>query len=258
MIVVVLGMHKSGTTLVSQILHRSGIHMGDFDESVTYDGGNKYEREATLALDMELLRAPDDEVLDLAPPVALAPTPEQRERMRAIIAACEAGHADWGFKDPRACLLYDLWARELPPHRIVAVHRDPAEVWSHFKWSGRRYYHTNFHRACAYLHRWHEHNAALLRILAVTPQPWIMVGYRELMSDDREFARLQDFVGLPLQDTRKPGLYRNRPRHDVFLRSADRLLRWRHGIAVDRMMDDLGALRNGGSTPADAPPMLRP
>jgi len=29
MIYVVLGMHKSGTTLVSQILHRSGIDMGD-------------------------------------------------------------------------------------------------------------------------------------------------------------------------------------------------------------------------------------
>lgn len=49
MIFVVLGMHKSGTTLVSQILHHSGIPMGDgFDENVTYDGGNKYERESTF------------------------------------------------------------------------------------------------------------------------------------------------------------------------------------------------------------------
>mgnify|MGYP001063669191 CR=1 FL=1 len=31
---VVLGMHKSGTTLVSQILHRSGIEMGDADDVV--------------------------------------------------------------------------------------------------------------------------------------------------------------------------------------------------------------------------------
>lgn len=253
MIYVVLGMHKSGTTLVSQILHRSGIDMGDFDESVSYDGGNKYEREATLALDMELLHAPDDEVLDLAPPAAPVLTAGQRDRMRTIIAACEAGHANWGFKDPRACLLYDLWARELPPHRIIAVHRDPAEVWSHFKWSGRRYYHTNFHRAYAYLHRWHDHNAALLRILAATPQPWIMVGYRELMSDDREFARLQDFVGMPLQDARRPGLYRNRPRRDVFLRAAYRLLQWRHGIAVERTMAELGALRGAGPAPAAAP-----
>lgn len=258
MIVVVLGMHKSGTTLVSQILHRSGIPMGDFDESVSYDRGNKYEREATLALDMEIMRAPDDEVLDLAPPRTPALTPDQRARMRAIIAGCQAAHRAWGFKDPRACLLYDLWAQELPPHRIVAVYRDPAEVWSHFKWSGPRWYHTNFHRAYAYLNRWHEHNAALLRILAATPQPWIMVGYRELMADDGEFARLQDFLGRPLQDARKPGLYRNRPRRDLFLRTADRLLKWRHGISVDRTMDELGALRSAGSTPAAAPPRLGP
>jgi hypothetical protein len=51
MICVFLSMHKSGTTLVSEILHHSGINMGDdIDEHVSYDRGNKYEHESTLGL----------------------------------------------------------------------------------------------------------------------------------------------------------------------------------------------------------------
>ena len=43
-IYVVLGMHKSGTTLISQILHHSGVNMGgaEIETSRSYDEGNKY------------------------------------------------------------------------------------------------------------------------------------------------------------------------------------------------------------------------
>ncbi|HPF69112.1 MAG TPA: sulfotransferase [Candidatus Krumholzibacteria bacterium] len=250
MIYVVLGMHKSGTTLVSQILHRSGIDMGDFDESVSYDGGNKYERDEPVELDMAIMGAPDTEVLFVETPDQPVMTAEQRARMRAIIADCSARHADWGFKDPRACLLYDLWAEELPPHRIIAVHRDPDEVWPHFKWRGLRRHHTNLHRAYAYLRRWHEHNAALLRILPHTSCEWIMLGHRELMSDPAEFARLERFVGRPLTDARRPELYRNRPSRDIVLRTAAWLLARRRGLRSGPTMAALAALRRRGAVPA--------
>ncbi len=55
MIYIVLGMHKSGTTLVAQTLHAAGINMGDFDESLTYDTNNKYERHDTQELNRDLL-----------------------------------------------------------------------------------------------------------------------------------------------------------------------------------------------------------
>ena len=55
MIFVILGMHKSGTTLVSQTLHASGINMGDFDSSLTYDTNNKFERHNTQELNRDML-----------------------------------------------------------------------------------------------------------------------------------------------------------------------------------------------------------
>ncbi len=250
MIYVVLGMHKSGTTLLSQILHHSGIDMGEFDDAVTYDGGNKYERAEPLDLDMDIMWAPDTEVLELEVPDRPTMTDDQRARMRRIIADCSAAHEDWGFKDPRACLLYDLWAEELPPHRIIAIHREPSEVWSHFKWHGMRRHHDNFKRAYSYLCRWHEHNAALLRILPSSPHPWIMLGHRELMTDPAEFTRLEAFVGRPLKDMRRQSLYRNRPRQDLFLAAAEAFHAYRRARSSAEAMAALGELRLQGSCPA--------
>jgi hypothetical protein len=54
-ICVVLGMHKSGTTLVSEILHHSGIRMVENDSVESYDHGNHFEREDTNQFNKRLL-----------------------------------------------------------------------------------------------------------------------------------------------------------------------------------------------------------
>ena len=243
MIFVVLGMHKSGTTLVSQILHHSGINMGEFDESVSYDKGNKYERQSTLDLDMDILGTDSYEVLDLRRPDAPDLSPTHRSRMREIIQDCEERFRDWGFKDPRSALIYQLWREELPQHKIIAVFRDPAQVWPRFKWHGRRKYHTNFSRADSYLQRWWEHNANILRFLRETEMDFLVIDYHKLMTTDDEFQRLQDFVGRPLQDRRKPELYRSKARRDLFIRYADLMLRLRRGQTSHALMRELDWFR---------------
>ena len=72
MIYIVLGMHKSGTTLLSQILHHSGISMGEnFNESVSYSQGNKYERETTQQINKEILGDPTAYSIDIPLPKTL-------------------------------------------------------------------------------------------------------------------------------------------------------------------------------------------
>jgi len=209
----------------------------------SYDRGNKYERASVLALDMDILGAPDDEVLDLGVRGPLQLTDAQRARMRGIIADGQSRHADWGFKDPRLTLVYDLWAQELPEHRLIAVYRDPAEAWPRFKWRGRRLHHTNVARAAAFLDRWHEHNECLLR-LAKSGRPNLLVlSYHELMSNDAELQRLRDFVGRNLVDRRQNNLYRGRPRPDLFLRAASWWRDRRTGRPAAAVLADLDAAR---------------
>lgn len=209
MIHVVLGMHKSGTTLVSQLLHHAGIAMVEAaDESTGYDAGNQWERDATKAVNHELLGSAGRYSLDARRRGPLATTPDVRTRMRAIVADCSARHADWGFKDPRTCLTYGEWADVLPEHRITVVYRRPEEAWAHY-WAsttGRRRL-TVFRE---FLPCWCDYNAAILAALRTTALPWIVVPYARLMECDAELRRLENFVGRPLTDRRQPGLRRSR------------------------------------------------
>jgi hypothetical protein len=245
MIYVVLGMHKSGTTLIAQILHHSGISMGEhLDSSVSYDQGNKYEREAAFGLNLAILGKSDVLVLDVDATHGRVMSLAQREIMRAIIRDCDRRHSGtWGFKDPRTCLTWPLWRQELPEHRIIAVYRDPAEVWPRFKWHGMRKRLNNFQYAWSYLNRWYEHNQGLMEAVAQAGDRAVVLGYHELMTGDREFKRLGDFVGRALDDRRRPELYRHRDRGDIFLRWADRRLARKLGKNTEAVMDELRAWR---------------
>lgn len=241
MIFIVLGMHKSGTTLVSQILHHSGIDMGDFDEGISYDKGNKYERQSVLKMDQEILGAVDDTVIDLHSTRRVGNRQDQLERMRAIVADCEARFPDWGFKEPRSVLVYDMWREVLPEHRIVAIYRDPVQVWSRFRRQGKRFY-RNFRLAHKYLAMWQDHNLNLVRFLEETSCEYLLLNYRDLMGDERAFSLLQDFVGRPLNDRRKPGLYRNRAKRSFFLGLADGWMKMNTGVSVAGTMARLDEL----------------
>ncbi|MBW2425481.1 MAG: hypothetical protein JRG86_14615 [Deltaproteobacteria bacterium] len=50
----VLGMRKSGTTLVAETLTRARINMGEFREELDYETGNKYEPFDFRTLNREL------------------------------------------------------------------------------------------------------------------------------------------------------------------------------------------------------------
>lgn len=216
MIHVVLGMHKSGTTLVSQMLHESGIAMVESGDSrAGYDDGNTWERESTKDVNHAILGSRDVHSLRTARHLRVACGPAEQARMREIIRACNGSHPDWGFKDPRTCLTYESWARELPEHRIVVIYRTPQEAWAHYwrKASGGRC--VTVFREC--IPRWCEYNGAILAALERTTAPAIVLHYTRLMRDDGELRRLERFVGRPLVDLRDLGLSRSRPaRFDAY------------------------------------------
>jgi hypothetical protein len=195
---------------------------------------------------MDILGAEDYEVLDLTPGGQASMNDDQRFSMRSIISSCSQNHPDWGFKDPRACLTYNLWAEELPEHKIIAVYRDPAEVWPRFKWLGMRKHHTNFQRARAYLERWQEHNLNILKFLGDTPREYLVLSYHDLLSGPKAFAQLEGFVGKPLEDTRKPGLYRSRSKPDVFLKWGNWAMKRSTGKDYHWTLDKLDKLRLKG------------
>ncbi len=228
-ICIVLGMHKSGTTLVSRLLHASGIPMLDGEAEGAYDQGRYYERTSTLAINRELLagcylpplrqlwkrgsetgEADDAHSLSLVKRRAIPDRvpPPLAARMRVVIAACGAGGRAWGFKDPRTCLTYPLWRAELPPHRLVIVYRGWNQLLERYRVLGWKQ--LNLPRLLRVLDAWAVHNARILGYLRERQVPALVLRYEAMMDGDLELARLEGFVGRRLEDVREPERYRHR------------------------------------------------
>src|SRR5262249_49785868 len=134
-VVCILGMHRSGTSVITRILNLLGVDLGPEARLQGPRPDNPrgfWEHEPFVRIDDDILsrfggswsappafppgweRGPD--VLDL--------------RARARIAAAEscAVAALWGWKDPRACLTLPFWQAVLPPMHYVICFRSVVEV----------------------------------------------------------------------------------------------------------------------------------
>ncbi len=107
MIYLVLGCHKSGTTLVSEMLHSSGIQMIDDAGAVEetagqsgYDDGRFYERSEWVRLNADILgyRTPVED--HPAPRSLLARDTTLREIQRVVDERVERGGGTGGSRIP--------------------------------------------------------------------------------------------------------------------------------------------------------------
>ena len=206
----VLGMHKSGTTVLARTLHLSGISMGEFDESLTYDQGNHYEREETQRLNKILLDCGDAHSLTVVRTISLHDASHSTTReMTAVVHDLDAKHESWGFKDPRSCLTLGVWRALLREYRVVGIYRHPLEIWN-------RYIHSRdpwvrlrrVGRGWSALKAWHVYNSQLLRCRDEPDAGFLLLEYGRFMDEPDSLVRLGDFVGTRMRDVREPELYR--------------------------------------------------
>jgi hypothetical protein len=246
MIYVILGMHKSGTTLVSEILHKSGISMiAEEDGNPDYETGTKYERVSTAQLNKDILGWQGAHSLDMRKSKRLELSNEQIDRMLAIISQCGAMNADWGFKDPRTCFTYDLWDTHLPQHKLVAVYRSANQVWQHYR-SWRHPF-----RIRKVVQAWITYNAKILDILKNAYREYILLSYETLMSEQQELERLGHFVGRRVWDARRESAFRERSTTSSLLAIADM---WGSLVGLPRwtpILRELESLRTKQSSALD-------
>ncbi|RKT44463.1 glycosyltransferase [Thiocapsa rosea] len=130
----VLGMHRSGTSVVTRLLNMMGAYFGPEGVSLGANDENPkgfWERRDVLELDESLLRAGGadwDRVADFA----LDKIPEDareafRRQAQALILELDA-HRPWVVKEPRLSLLAPLWRDLLEVPVCVYVHRHPIQV----------------------------------------------------------------------------------------------------------------------------------
>lgn len=210
MVYIVLGMHKSGTTLVSKILHESGINMGYFNPDISYDEGNKYERMETLITNISLLNIKYKE------PSIFISTALKSESgiskllisyIQRLVKDLNIQFVDWGFKDPRTCLTYRIWEKYIPDHKLIIVVRSPLEITKHYSKRGEF---INITRIWRTLNAWHLHNFQILNYLQTTKREFIIIDFSEFLTCSTSLHSLSEFTGRRLKDLRNKQLYRNK------------------------------------------------
>jgi hypothetical protein len=136
--VIVLGMHRSGTSLCAHILSAMGIDMADEISAHASNARGHWERWEIVEFHDRILRLFNRDYFgplhDLSLPVAWWADPHVSEIKREIIAFLERrmGAGWFGFKDPRTVRLMPLWHQifndlKLAP-KIVLCSRNPAHV----------------------------------------------------------------------------------------------------------------------------------
>ena len=219
MIFVILGMHKSGTTLVSQLLHRSGIDMGDdFENGKSYDQGNQWERREAFVINLDLIGCREEDYFSLDHfQEIVRPLPSaQKKAMRGMVDALEAGGGPWGFKEPLTCLTYQQWKEVLPPHRVIGVYRNPVEVVNHYRRPFRRRPLRDLRVAWRALRAWSIYNQGMMRAVEKSELDALLIRYEDLMSSNSDFLRLQEFIGETLVDIRNASQHRAHAHYFLF------------------------------------------
>jgi Sulfotransferase family len=121
-------MHRSGTSLVSSLLQRAGIHIGE--KLIAANSANPrgyFEDVGFYEFHEYLLHQRGQTYLHVDSNLSFEPTGPERERARQLIA--ERSHRPlWGWKDPRTALFLAFWNQLLPEGRFVFVYRHPIEV----------------------------------------------------------------------------------------------------------------------------------
>lgn len=195
-VVCVLGMHRSGTSLITRILNLLGVDLGPEERLLDPEPDNPlgfWEHRAFVEL--------NDEILEMLgggwhQPPAFGPGWETSPALSGLRGAAvemirrEFGRSElWGWKDPRACLTLLFWKLLIPGMRYVICLRNPVDVARSLarrdgfsvEKSGRL---------------WVEHVEASLRHTAGEER--LILFYEDVMADwTRPLPELSRFIGEP-------------------------------------------------------------
>ena len=195
-VICTLGMHRSGTSLVSRMLGLLGVRLGPDERVLTAGGDNPkgyWEHRSFVDLNDDILARFGgrwDEAPAFPPSWPRDPRIQDlREKARNLLKEDFAEEPLWGWKDPRTCLTLPFWQDLIGPMRYVMCVRNPCAVVASLT---RR----NGMSSEDAERLWLTHVQASLA--HTSGQPRLFVFYEDVIDDwPLELRRMATFIGGP-------------------------------------------------------------
>jgi len=195
-LVCITGMHRSGTSLVAQLLAAMGAYPGETSDLTPPDVFNPrgyWELSDALTLDEDILAAMNANWREPAEADLARLDEETRrtfvDRARDIARRLDA-HGTWIVKEPRMTLVFPLWREAFDRPLCVLVWREPAAV-------AKSLMHRDGLPFVTGLALWEEYTRAMLAYTIGLPR--VLVSYQDLLRDPVGCsAELANAAGLKL------------------------------------------------------------
>ena len=196
-IICILGMHRSGTSVLARLLNLIGVDLGAEEvlttEPVTDNPKGYWEHHELTAISDAILKRHGGSwhTPPLLPPgwETAEAIKDLRQRARKLIRDQFAGSRVWGWKDPRTCLTLPFWQQLLPDMRYIICLRNPVDV-------ARSLEHRDHLSAEESSSLWLTYVSSALSHSEGKPR--LIIFYEDLMDDSyRELQRLADFLRMP-------------------------------------------------------------
>lgn len=148
-VLIIAGMHRSGTSLITQWLTKCGLQTGE-----QLAAGNHGNVEGHFE-DIEFLKMHEEILADHNLPISGLTiehidrfTPYQKAKLQSIIKVKQQLYDQWAWKDPRTCLFLDVYKELLPGACYLVILRDYQSVVSsllrrEFKYFNNKYMKRN-------------------------------------------------------------------------------------------------------------------
>lgn len=196
-VLVIGGMHRSGTSLLASLFDGAGVSVGarllgagNGNDVGHFEDLDFYEFHQRVLVGNGL---PAEGFTADAIPVV--PEPMRAEATSLVEARRRQGGV-WGWKDPRTVLFLDFWADLLPDANFVFVFRRPWEVVDSFFRRGDPAFVYNPSLAARV---WLHYNRLILRFVARHPERCVLREMTQVSVDPHEvFAAVRDRLGIPL------------------------------------------------------------
>ncbi|GCL34679.1 putative glycosyl transferase [Planktothrix agardhii CCAP 1459/11A] len=127
-VLVITGMHRSGTSLIAAILREAGVHLGD--QLIGADTGNirgHFEDVDFVQFHQTVLRSQNLDIDGWMIQPNKHILPEYVTVAKTLIAR-KSQRFLWGWKDPRTTLFLNFWQTLIPQAKFIFVYRSPWEV----------------------------------------------------------------------------------------------------------------------------------
>jgi len=210
-LLIIAGHHRSGTSLLGQLLASSGLFLGDRLMAAT--PSNPYGHFE----DLDVVRLHDrilhDHGLTWQVDEPFIPTvPDDiRAEITDFADRRSAEHAVWGFKDPRVCLFLPLWKHLIPEAKILITVRHPTSCTESLERRqvrdllerrgdgemGWRFWTEPDHG----LRLWNVYNSALRRCSLAYPDDCLLTTFDQVRDGRPVVAEINRRWGLGLTET---------------------------------------------------------